>query len=1093
MSEAATRWSDPGGIHGLVTWTLDMQPPPAAAPAVLDADQLTVVEHRSGPLLVLAGPGTGKTTTIVEAICSRLTDPDAPLAADQVLALTFGRKAATELRDRVTSRLGGGAVPTVATFHSFAYGLLRRTQSPEEYLNPPRLMSGAEEDVRVRELLLGAVADGTVDWPADMHEALPTLGLANEVRAVLAKARELGIEGDQLRRIGERSARPAWAALGQFAREQEEVMLLENVMDYSELLFRAWLRAREPRVAELLHRTYRAVYVDEYQDTDPLQVDLLKALVGPATSIVAVGDPDQAIYAFRGADVGGLVRFPDDFPTGSGAPAPTLVLRNARRFGPNIRSAAVSAFRSLPRGLDANSGREHRTPVCVVRGPGEDVVSVRMYDHPGAQSAHIARELRLAHIERGSRWMDLAVLVRSGGQIQALQRALMAAGVPVVVAADEIPLRSEPAVAILLAVLRMATSPASATASDVTDVLTGPLVGLTASDIRRLGRELRRQHHEAGFASPPSEQLIREFVLGVPAPSPLAADDPITVSAGRLRVLINQTQRLVADGAPPQEVLWNVWIGGSVPHGWSNRMRSAALGGSRSAGHDIDAVMALFGAAERLSDRYRGSLGVRTFLDQVSVQQLPSEPVADRGMRVDAVRILTAHRAKGLEWDEVWVVGAQEGVWPDLRARGTTLRAEELTRTGVGSGPRPADVLEEERRLFYVACTRARRQLHIAVVAEPDEGGDRPSRFVTDLVERAKVPAVLVGGHPPHPVTLDGLVAELRASAQDPRATGALRDAAISRLAELAALTDDDGHALIPLADPRQWWGLRERTHGVRPVRDPEQAIHLSGSGLDGILGCSLKWFLEHEVNAETPRGTATAFGSVVHAVADFVAKGEVGADLDLMDAEVDRIWSELRFEAAWQSKAERAEARAALSRFLNYHQRADRELVGAETRVGAFTVVGTPDGPEAIRLTGFIDRVERDSEGRLVPIDLKNMRYGVPAGEIPEHGQLGVYQLMLREGGLTATEAENGQPEEVGGAALVQLRLAAGKDSADPKVQFQDALGSEQPTWVELKLGAAAHILRSERFVATVGPACRYCAYKTSCPAFPTGDPVTP
>ncbi len=117
---------------------------------------------------MLAGPGTGKTTTIVEAICAQLADPVSPLAPDQVLALTFGRRAATELRERVTRRLGGGLAPTVATFHSFAYGLLRRTDSREEYLDPPRLMSGAEEDVRIRELLRGAVEDGAVDWPEEL-------------------------------------------------------------------------------------------------------------------------------------------------------------------------------------------------------------------------------------------------------------------------------------------------------------------------------------------------------------------------------------------------------------------------------------------------------------------------------------------------------------------------------------------------------------------------------------------------------------------------------------------------------------------------------------------------------------------------------------------------------------------------------------------------------------------------------------------------------------------------------------------------------------------------------------------------------------
>ena len=1080
-------------------WTLDSRPPAPAAPVALDEEQRRVVEHRSGPLLVLAGPGTGKTTTIVEAICARLEDSADPIAPDSVLALTFGRRAAVELRDRVAARLEGGVLPVVSTFHSFAYGLLKSTDSAEQYCEPLRLMSGAEEDARIRELLVGAVVDGRLDWPEELVGALPTLGLANEVRSVLVKARELGIEGDDLRRIGESAGRPAWTAIGRFAREEQEVMLLENVIDYAELLFRAWLRARQPQVAADLHRRYRAIYVDEYQDTDPLQVDLLKALVGPGCSIVVVGDPDQAIYGFRGADVGGLLNFPAEFRTASGGPAPIAVLRQARRFGPTIRTAAAAVFRArLPHGLPPERAQAHRSPICGDREPGADVVAVRSYDDPGAQAAHLALEVRAAHLERGVEWGNLAVLVRSGAQIHALQRSLMSAGVPVVVAADEIPLKSEPAVATLLAALRLVMSPGSSTAPEVLDVLTGPMVGLTTSDLRRLGRALRAKHHEAGYACPPSDQLIREFIVGVPERSPLDQDDPVTVAAGRLRILVSQAQKLITDGATPEAVLWTLWTGGTVPHGWSNRLHSAALAGSRSANHDLDAVMALFDAAERLSGRRGGPSGVGAFLAEVSAQQIPSEPVADRGTRSDAVRILTTHRAKGLEWDEVWVVGAQEGIWPDLRARGTTLRAEELTRDGIGGGPRPADLLEEERRLFYVACTRPRRRLHISVVEEPGDGGDRPSRFVADVLDGLRVAGAVVdaqhvSGRPPHPLTLDGLVAQLRGVAQDPQAGASLRDAALSRLAVLSAQRDEQGEPLVPLADPRNWWGIRSRTQGVRPVRDAENPIRLSGSGLDGVLSCSLKWFLEHEARAETMRGTATAFGSVVHAVADFVAKDVVPADLNLMDAEVDRIWSELRFEAAWQAQAERAEARAALSRFLVYHDRADRELVGAESGVSAVVNVPTVDGFEQVRLTGYIDRVERDSNGRLVPIDLKNMRFGVPDREIPEHGQLGVYQLMLREGGLTGTPEGNGEPVEVGGAALVQLRLPAAKGAADPKVQFQEALSQEWPTWVEVKLGAAARTLRTEDFTATAGHACRYCAFKTSCPAWPAGEPVTP
>ena len=639
-------------------------------------------------------------------------------------------------------------------------------------------------------------------------------------------------------------------------------------------------------------------------------------------------------------------------------------------------------------------------------------------------------------------------------------------------------------------------------------MLTGPIGGLTSSDVRRLGRALRRQHHAAGTATAPSEVLIRDAVLAglrqdtdrfdVDA---LPPDDPAAHAVRRLNALLHDVNGLIADGATPQEVLWRLWTGGASPHGWSQRLRTAALEGSRPANHDLDAVIALFDTAERLTGRYPGFLGVRMFLDSLNDQQIPAEPVADRGTHVDAVRVLTAHRAKGLEWDQVWVVGLQEGSWPDLRARGSTLRAEELTATGVGPGPRAGDLLEEERRLFYVACTRARTHLHVCAVRPADDNGDRPSRFIDDLALGGFEP-VHVTGRPAHSVSLAGLVSELRATTLDPLAAPVVREAALTQLALLAAQRHDGGRPVVPLADPARWWGLNDLTDGPRAVRDPDRPIALSGSGLDGILACPMKWFLEHEAHAETSRGTATSFGSVVHAVADFVAKGEIPANLDDMDAQVDRIWGELRFEARWQSVAERREARAALGRFLQYHVRKDRELVDTEAAVGTELTVPIPGGGEdTVRLRGYVDRVERDADGRLVPIDLKNMKRGVPDKDIPEHGQLGVYQLMLREGGLRTADApgDAGAPAEpadaprVGGAALVQLRVPAGKNSPDPKVQFQEPLGAETPTWVEGKLGAAAAVLRSESFPAILGSACRFCAYSTSCPAKPAGEQVVP
>ena len=200
--------------HGAPRLRLDRTPPLSVAAPVLDDDQRRVVAHRAGPMLVLAGPGTGKTTTLVEAMVERLTGADR-LRPDEVLGLTFGRKAAQEWRERVTARVGGGMVPTVATFHSFSYALVRQQSDPEAFLDPLRLLSGPEQELRLRELLTHSVRDGRLDWPRELTAALGTRGLAAEVRAVVARARALGLDPADLEQLAPHAGDlgPAWRAV----------------------------------------------------------------------------------------------------------------------------------------------------------------------------------------------------------------------------------------------------------------------------------------------------------------------------------------------------------------------------------------------------------------------------------------------------------------------------------------------------------------------------------------------------------------------------------------------------------------------------------------------------------------------------------------------------------------------------------------------------------------------------------------------------------------------------------------------------------------------------------------------------------------
>src|SRR6195952_4297294 len=252
------------------------------APA-LDDSQRAVVDHPGGPLLVLAGPGTGKTTTMVEAIVDRIENRGA--APDSVLALTFSRKAAEQLRDRVTARLGRTTSTTMcSTFHSFAYGLVRRYSPPELYAGPLRLLSAPEQDVVLRELL--AETPESVAWPASLRRASQTRGFAHEAPAVLGRAREKGLDGEALQRLGREHDLPEFVAAGWFLEQYLQNLDAQGATDYADLIRRAVIEA-ELHGAELRSQ-FAHVFVDEYQDTDPGQVRLLQALAGGGRDLTVV-------------------------------------------------------------------------------------------------------------------------------------------------------------------------------------------------------------------------------------------------------------------------------------------------------------------------------------------------------------------------------------------------------------------------------------------------------------------------------------------------------------------------------------------------------------------------------------------------------------------------------------------------------------------------------------------------------------------------------------------------------------------------------------------------------------------------------------
>ena len=1028
----------------------------------LDQAQQRVVDHPGGPLLVLAGPGTGKTATIVAAVADRIERRG--LDPERILVLTFSRKAAAELRERITARLRRTTrEPLAMTFHSYAYALVRRefTLAGDE---PPRLLSAPEQLLEVRRMLRGEATDGGAGWPERLRPALATRGFAEELRDLLLRAAERGLDGYRLRRLGQQTGRDDWVAASGFLDRYAARFDLAPIpaYDYAEIVrIAAALLGRE-EIRRRERGAYDVVLVDEYQDSDPAQESLLLALAGDGRELIAVGDPDQSIYAFRGADVRALTQFPERFRTPDGQPAPVLALHTCRRSGP----ALLAASRRLARRLPAAPGSQAHRLLVPVPGAPDGEVRILVADSSTQEAALVADTLRRAHLADGVPWSSMAVLVRSATrQVPLLRRALTAASVPVTVAGDELPLPDEPGTRPLLMLLRCALHPSQLDEQTAAELLSGPLGGTDALGLRRLRRSL----------------ALLSSAARDPDPAPLATallhpkdlttvPDSVAAPARRVAALLAAATAEIKAGGSAEDVLWAIWDASGLAQQWQ-RLSAAGGPAGAAADRDLDAVLALFDRAAHFADTMPpGAPGL--FADSLTGQEIAGDTLAERAVREDCVRILTAHRSKGLEWDVVIVAGVQEDTWPDQRLRGSLLGVDELTENSSAEG-QAADVdaamlsaklLAEERRLFYVAATRARRLL-VVTAAGGEDTEERPSRFLGELAGD-DIPVQRVADTSHRWLSLPALVADLRRAAADTGRPRAVRQAAAAQLARLAA-------AGVRAAHPSQWYALTELSD-AGPVVADGQAVRLSPSQVESFTRCGLRWLLEAAVGAGHS-DVLRHLGTVIHAAAVLAAEG---ATEQAVADRIDEIWHHLDFGSAWYSAKQRALAERMVRRFLDWHAANPRKLVAYEqelkVRVGQ------------VEITGRVDRLESDDEGRAVVIDLKTGGTAPREDELGRHPQLGVYQLAVLLGAF-----EQYGLTEPGGAELVQVGKAAGV-TARAKVQQQRPLAQDDnPGWARELVDTVAEGMAGPVFRATVNPGCRTCPVVSCCPVHPEGEQV--
>jgi superfamily I DNA/RNA helicase/RecB family exonuclease len=1067
----------------------------------LDERQQAALDSGARVLRVLGGPGSGKSTVAVELVVDAVRRHG--LRADACLMLTSSRSAAAGLRQQVTARLDGTSTESLArTWQAFGFGVLR-AEAALRGQPAPRLLNGPEQDVILRDLLAGH-ASGDVPgpaWPVGLDEALRTRGFRNELRDLLMRTVEHGLGPDDLARLGTEHDRPEWVAAAQVLQEYDQVTSFSRHGSYDPawvLTAAAELLEDDPSALDRLHERVGLVVVDEAQELTSAAARLLRVVVRGGPRIVLLGDPDVAVQTFRGADprflasgwtaLGEATRSPyalGDEPTLLDFIEPdvqpgrtghtgsqTVVLDRSHRLGPALTAVADRVSRRI----GALGGGEQRrlTPSTAV--PQRCTVEVALLRSAAQETAHVAALLRRAHLVEGVPWTDMAVVVRGSARADTMRRLLGQAGVPVQPGSAESPVRDESAVRPLLHLLAESLEVARGEHRGeqhvidpvrAADLVLSPVGGADTVGLRRLRRMLRHDELASGGGRS-SDELLAQLLHDAPRASLLgptarpAARVAAALAAGAAAARLGDDGRWGA-GVTAESVLWAIWQGAGVAEGW----RRAALAGGPSgerADRDLDAVLALFDAAGAFVDRLP-TAGPDTFLEHIQGQDVPGDTLLVGGQSGGRVSLVTPQTAAGRQWRIVVVAGVQEGVWPDLRLRGSVLGSEDLVdvvaQRPVGFRAAQAAVRYDETRLFLVAVTRATERLLVTAVGNEDE---QPSVYL-DLVD-PPAQTRLTDEVRPHSdvartMTLPGLVGELR------REVTSLEPGVAERAVALLAAAAREG---VRGADPSTWWALRDVT-SQHPVRAADEPVHVSPSKVTYFNECGLRWFLTASGGEGVQLGAASV-GTFVH---DIVAE-QPDATGEQLDTEVDARWGRLGLPPGWVTDRTRREAHDMVARFVSYREAAERE----RERVGVETGFRVQVGRAVVG--GRVDRIERDRDGGLRIVDLKTGTSKPSRAELAEHGQLGAYQVAVEEGGF----AELGTHSA--GAALVFIGKG-GLSGLQPAVMTQEALaGAAEPTWARTLVEATADGMGAATFTASQST-CRTCPVRSSCPVQPEGD----
>lgn len=642
--------------------------------AGLNPEQLEAVLHEDGNLLILAGAGSGKTRVITTKIAYLIAERG--LAPESILAVTFTNKAAAEMRERACSIEPACARANLRTFHSFGAWFLRRNAAA----------AGLDRDFTIYD---------DDDSTTLLRAAFPELSRpeAGKLASAIARAKDYGLTPDAPdleRGFGGKDFRRRYA-------EYEGRLRQTGNVDFGDLIsLPVRVLEREPAIRERVHARFRVIMVDEYQDSNVAQFELLKALAGPEAYVCVVGDDDQSIYRFRGAEVRNILSFPEVFPR-------TAVVKLER----NYRSYQ-SILDIASRVVEHNEGRLGKT-LRATRTGGEKPTLAVLRDHD-EETAYCIRVID-AHLRTGGSFSDVAILYRTNAQSLAFERAFPPAGIPYrLVGALRFYEREE--VKDALALLALASNPrdevafrrvANKPARGVGDASLEAVVEaafLGDGDLVAAAAEARAKSAKARAGLAAFAALMQKLAERLAAPA--LADDggraldddapgpsgppPVAPGAERLSAVVEYAVR----------------ESGLLQY---HKDQDDIAGSQKTANLDE-----LVNAA---SDYPATREGLAAFLEAVELDRAMSSGEVSQ----DAVTLITMHNTKGLEFPVVVIAGMEQGLFPRDDDEG--------------------DDLEEQRRLFYVALTRAKDELHLTYCRRRLFRGRimeyQPSRFLAEV------------------------------------------------------------------------------------------------------------------------------------------------------------------------------------------------------------------------------------------------------------------------------------------------------------------------------------------------------------------------